>query len=383
MDLNSARFNRRTILTGALAAGGVAGLGGLLSGCGSSSDSGSTASVGTSLEEITTLAKQEGSLQLIAYPVTWANYGGHFKAFKAKYGINITVANPDGSSADELQAVKTLKGQKTAPDVLDIGYSFTQPAQQGGLIQQFKPSTFDKVPDNLKDPDGWWVAAYYGVLTIGANTKAVKSVPKTFADLLDPQYKGMITLSGDPRKAASAFATVVAAAIANGGSPDNIEPGIEYFAKMKKAGNLVNTPSVTSGLSTGQAKIALDWNYNFIGSLPELKKDGIDLAMNVPTDGVYGTYYAQPLTITPPQPNAGRLWIEWLTSEEGSEQYALGGAIPARYNELKAANKLSKAALANLPDADVLSKITFPTIAQGTAGGQVVAEQWGPKVANA
>jgi putative spermidine/putrescine transport system substrate-binding protein len=176
------------------------------------------------------------------------------------------------------------------------------------------------------------------------------------------------------------MATVFAASLANGGSLDDIGPGIDYFAQLAKAGNLVTISSVSSGLSTGQAAVTFDWNYNFLGIADQMKKSGVELDYWVPQDGIFGNYYAQPATIESPQPNAARLWINWLTSDEGSEQYALGGAVPARFTELSKAGKLSKKALANLPDPEVLAKIKFPTIDQGNKANQTIASEWAQKV---
>nr|VDG64672.1 2-aminoethylphosphonate ABC transporter substrate-binding protein [Streptococcus thermophilus] len=106
--------------------------------------------------------------------------------------MKVAVDSPDASSAEELQAVQNLKGQDSQPDVLDIGYSFTNPAIDQGLVEPFKPSTFDEIPDDFKDPEGKWVSAYYGVIEFGVNTKKVKDVPKTFKDLLDPKYKARL-----------------------------------------------------------------------------------------------------------------------------------------------------------------------------------------------
>src|SRR5699024_4751382 len=110
---------------------------------------------------------------LIAYPETWANYKGHFEEFEEKYGVDILVDSPDASSAEELEAVKNLRGQDNQPDVLDIGYSFTSPAKSQKLIEEYRPSNWDSIPDNLKDPEGEWVGAYYGVLSVAVNTDEV------------------------------------------------------------------------------------------------------------------------------------------------------------------------------------------------------------------
>lgn len=370
-------ISRRNLLRGAMVAAGLAVV--PLSACGSGGSASSGRKIGANLDEITELAKKEGKVVLIAYPKTWANYAGHFAAFEKKYGVKVEVQSPDISSAEELQAVKTLKGQPNQPDVLDIGYSFTQTAISQNLIEAYKPTNFDSIPAALKDPDGKWVGAYYGALSIGVNTKLVKK-PAGFKDLLGAEYKGKVALPGDPRKGASSMATVFAASLANGGSLDDIGPGIDYFAQLAKAGNLVTISSVSSGLSTGQAAVTFDWNYNFLGIADQMKKSGVALDYWVPQDGIFGNYYAQPATIESPQPNAARLWINWLTSDEGSEQYALGGAVPARFTELSKAGKLSKEALANLPDPEVLAKIKFPTIDQGTKANQAIASEWAQKV---
>ena len=373
------KTTRRTLLRGAAGLALLATVGGSLAGCSQAPTA--AANIGTTVSELESLAKAEGTVQLIAVPAEWANYGGQFAAFKAKYGVDTPVATPDASSADELTAVKNLKGQKTQPDVIDIGYSFTGKAADGKLIAPYKPSNFDAIPDDLKDPNGMWVGAYYGVVQIGTNTSVVEA-PKTWNDLLDPKYKGKIALPGDPRKGASSIAAVFSAALANGGSVDDIQPGIDFFEKLAKSGNLVSITSPVSALSTGQAAVVFDWNYNFLGMEEELKKSGVTLETKTFEDGVFGNYYAQPVVADSPHPNAGRLWVDWLTSDEGSELFARGGGIPARYLELKKAGKLSPEALAQLPDASVIEKIKFPTVAQGEAAGKIIVDQWAAKVAS-
>ncbi|RGE23810.1 extracellular solute-binding protein [Leucobacter sp. wl10] len=350
-----------------------------LTGCASSgAEAGSKAGLGSSLEEITQLAKDEGKVQLIAYPETWANYKESFDIFSKATGLGVEVSNPDGSSAEELEAVRNLKGQATQPDVLDIGATFTQQAIDEGLVQPYKPSTFDEIPDALKDPDGNWTAAYYGVMSIGVNANEV-DVPKTWMDLKDPQYKGKIAM-GDPREGAAQLAQVFAASLANGGSADDISKGIEFFAELAEGGYLVSTESSSQALATGEAAVMLDWNFNFPGIVDEMQKSGVDLQVSTPTDGVFGTYYAQPLTIDSPQPNAGALWIEHLLSDEGAISYAKSGAIPARYETLVKNGAIPADVLEKLPPADIVAQIQFPTAEQNDAATKLIMAEWGTKV---
>ena len=336
--------------------------------------------LGSSIEEITELAKKEGKVHLIAYPETWANYGESFEIFTEKTGVKVEVSNPDGSSAEELEAVRNLKGQSTQPDVLDIGATFTAQAISDDLVQAYKPTTFDEIPDNLKDPEGKWTAAYYGVMSIGVNANEV-DVPKTWMDLKDPQYKGKIVM-GDPREGASQLAAVFAAGLANGGSISDISKGIEFFSELAADGYLVSAESSAQALATGQAAVMLDWNFNFPGIVDEMEKSGVDLKVATPSDGVYGTYYAQPLTIQSPQPNAGALWIEHLLSDEGAVSYAKSGAIPARYQTLVEKKAIPADVLAKLPPADIVEQISFPTAADSKSATEKITAEWGDKVAS-
>lgn len=79
------------------------------------------------MEALVAAAEKEGTLNVIALPADWANYGEIQKAFQAKYPkVKISAENPDASSADEIAAVKSRKGQTRAPDVLDLGIAFAR-----------------------------------------------------------------------------------------------------------------------------------------------------------------------------------------------------------------------------------------------------------------
>ena len=139
------------------------------------------------MDALVAAAKKEGKLNVITLPRDWANYGAIMDGFTAKYGIAIDDANPDGSSADELQAVKSLRGQDRAPDALDIGPSFAAIGVKRKLFTPYKVATWDTIPDGMKEADGLWVADYFGVVSIATNTNVVKNAPTTWADLEEPR----------------------------------------------------------------------------------------------------------------------------------------------------------------------------------------------------
>ena len=205
-------------------------------------------------QELLDAANAEAQVNLIALPDNWANYKGILEAFRTKYpDVKNPVANPDASSADELTAVETLKGQPDMPDALDVSPAIAQEVDSKGLWAPYQPCGWDEIPDNMKDPEGKWVAAYYGIMAIGTNTTIVTDgAPTTFAELKDPKYKGKVALNGDPREAGAAFAAVMAASLANGGSFDDILPGIKYFADLKKSGNLAGTDVTEATVISGE-----------------------------------------------------------------------------------------------------------------------------------
>ena len=145
----------------------------------------------------------EGQLTTIALPHDWCGYGAVIDAFKAKYPeITVNELNPDAGSGDEVEAIKANKGNTgpQAPDVIDVGLSFGPTAKDAGLIQPYKVSTWDSIPDSAKDADGFWYGDYYGVLAFEVNKDIVKDSPKDWADLLKPDYANTVALAGDPRR---------------------------------------------------------------------------------------------------------------------------------------------------------------------------------------
>jgi len=334
-------------------------------------------------QELLDAANAEANVNLIALPDNWANYKGILASFRDKYpGIANPVANPDASSADELVAVETLAGQPSQPDALDVSPAIAQEVTAKDLWETYKPCTWDEIPDFLKDADGRWVAAYYGIMAIGTNTTIVKNAPSSFADLKKPEYKGLVSLNGDPRQSGAAFNAVVAASLSNGGSFDDIIPGIKYFAELKEMGNLAGTDVTEASVIAGETPVWLDWTYNYPGLAPKLVENGITWAIRVPTDGVHGGFYAQGVVKGGPNNNAAKLWIEHIVSDEGALGYLEGGAIPARFEALVAAGKVSEEAKANLPAPELIKQIKFPTKDQVTAMKEALAANWGPMVAD-
>lgn len=328
------------------------------------------------LPELVAAAQQEGRLTLIAVPSTWANYGAIIAAFETEYGIKVTVQSPNATSAQELTALRLMRGQQRLPDVIEVGPSFAQQAVEQGLVQPYKCSAWDLIPADLKHPDGLWTAPYYGLISFGVNTSRVVDPPESWADLTKPAYRGMVATNGDPRQATSPLNAVWAAALANGGSLDDISPGITYFAGLSRRGNYIPLQANVGNLANQQVLIGIDWSFNMPGAAAVLEKSGLTLTSTVPADGVMGGMYCDAISNGAPHPNAAKLWIEWLTSGKGALMYLDGGAIPALYPTFVEQGRVPADVQAELPPIDELAALRFPTKDQTATATATVGKQW-------
>src|SRR4051794_32482090 len=294
------------------------------------------------MESLLAAAKKEGQLNVIALPPDWANYGEIIKTFGDKYGIKVNSAQPDGSSQDEINAADQLKGQGTAPDVFDLGGAVA--SANVAKFAPYKVATFGDVPTALKDAGGAWVNDYGGYMSIGYDSAKVPA-PTGVKDLLKPAYKGKVALNGDPTQAGAAFSGVMMASLENGGSPDDIAPGVTFFSQLKKAGNFLPVDPTPATIQSGQTPVVLDWDYLNVAQTAKLKT----WKTVVPSGAVLGSYYVQAINKDAPHPAAARLWEEFLFSDQGQALWLKGGARPVRADVRQKAGTIDKAAFAALP----------------------------------
>ena len=321
-------------------------------------------------------AKAEGSLNVITLPTNWANYGTIMKDFTAKYGIKITDENPDGSSQDELNALVQLKGQSREPDVFDMGTPFAVKAAQEGLLAPYRVQTWADIPANAKAPNADWWADYGGYVAIGYNSATVKTPPTTFKSLENPIYKNMVGINGNPTEAGAAFSAVYASALANGGSLNNIAPGIAYFAKLHQEGIYVPTTASATTVESGATPIVIWWDYLQESEIASQVKTW---KVIIPSDGIYAGYYEQAISKYAPHPAAARLWEEYLYSTLGQNLWLEGQARPIELPTLVKDGTVNETAYKALPPVPGGTVQIASAAQQNTAEG-VLAQEWSSKV---
>ena len=367
--------NKRTMtrLAGLLVAGTF-----VFAACSGSGSSAAPSVAAGDMDALIAAAKAEGGLTTIALPHSWCNYGEVLSGFTAKYGIPINELNPDAGSADEIEAIKANKDNPgpASPDVIDVGLSFGPQAKADGLIAPYKVSTWDSIPDSAKDAEGYWYGDYYGVLAFEVNTAVVKNVPKDWADLLKPEYKGQVALAGDPTVSNQAISGVWASGFGDGGSLDSAQEGLDFFKKLNDAGNFVPVIAKTATVASGETPIRIAWTYNGLADKDSLAGNP-PIEVVVPTTGRFGGMYVQAISAYAPHPNAAKLWMEYLYSDEGQNLWLKGYCNPIRYDDMVAKGTVDKDAQAKLPDT---AGTELPTLAQIEAATKLITEGWATAV---
>lgn len=272
-------------------------------------------------------AKEEGIVASFDTGPTWANWAAQFKAFKQRYPEIEMVYNDLGSAA----TVVTLDKSRNRPQA-DTAYYFAGSALDAAdkdLVAPFEPVNFEKLADAFKHPEGKWFTIHTLNVAFLVNTNLVEKIPTSWADLLKSDYANSIVYL-DPRSTGQGQVVVFAAALANGGSMDNVDPGIDYLAKLSAQGNILRTVGTTPYAQFVKGEIPIWIGYENDG-LKAKYTDGMRDAAEVviPAEASAAAPYAISLVKGAPNPNAGKLWLNFIMTEQGQARFADGYVRPS------------------------------------------------------
>lgn len=324
-------MSRRSFL-GMLGVAGVACVAGLgLTGC----DDGSASSAAVdynsmSLDDIIAQAKEEGTVNSVGMPDTWANWVETWEDLSSEYGLEH--ADQDMSSAEEL-AMFREEGTDGTKDIGDVGQSWGPTAEEQELTLKYKTSYWDEIPDWAKDDDGDWIVGYYGTISLMSNDATVSNAPTSFQDLLDGDYNVCV---GDVTAAAVAQYAVLAAAYALGGGIDNMQPGYDFLKKLAESGRLDVSDASLARIESGEIDVCINWDYNSLNYRDQILSNNpnASFSVNIPTDASVQSGYCTIINKNAPHPAAACLAREFILSDEGQINLARGYATPIRDVEL-------------------------------------------------
>jgi putative spermidine/putrescine transport system substrate-binding protein len=329
------------------------------------------------LDQLTAAAKSEGQLTTIALPHDWANYGEIIDTFKTKYGLTVNELDPNAGSADELAAIEANKDSKgpQAPDTVDVGVGHTANAMAKGLFAKYKVADWDTI--EMKDPDGYWWAEYYGALAFEVSKPAIANSPQDWEDLLKPEYKGKVAMAGDVLKSNQSVMTVYAAGLSRSGGDKTkaAEMGLQFWKEVNDAGNFIPVIADQGTIAQGETPIVMEWDYLALANRDALAGNP-ETEIVVPKTGVIAGPYAGAISAYAPHPYAARLWWEFVMSDEGQLLYLKGYAHPIRFNDMAKRGVIPADLAAKLPPAEAYANAVFLSVDELQAATTYITENW-------
>jgi putative spermidine/putrescine transport system substrate-binding protein len=258
-------------------------------------------------------------------PPEWADWGTQLRAIKEKTGITVP---PDNKNSGQTLAQLVAEKARPVADMAYYGVTFGIQAKKEGVTAPFKPAAWAEIPDGLKDPDGHWFTIHSGTLGFMVNVDALKGrpVPRSWADLLKPEYKGLIGYL-DPASAFVGYVGAVAVNAARGGTLDNFTPAIEYFKALQKNEPIVPKQTSYARVLSGEIAILLDYDFN---AYRARHKDRANVDFVIPAEGTLVVPYVMSLVNRGPNAANGRRALEFVLSDEGQAIWANAFLRPVR-----------------------------------------------------
>ena len=258
-------------------------------------------------------------------PTEWADWGTQIRAIKAKTGVTVP---PDNKNSG--QSLAQLVAEKASPvaDMTYLGVTFAIQARKDAVVTTYKPAGWSDIPDGLKDAQGYWFTVHSGTLGFMVNVDALqgKPIPKSWADLLKPEYKGLVGYL-DPASAFVGYVGAVAVNQARGGTLDNFGPGIEYFKQLMKNEPIVPKQTSYARVLSGEIAILLDYDFN---AYRAKYKDGANVAFVIPAEGTLVVPYVMSLVANAPHPADAKKALDFVLSDEGQAIWANAFLRPVR-----------------------------------------------------
>ena len=265
-------------------------------------------------------AKKEGKVVwYTSTPIATANK--IIKAFEAETGVKVELFRSGGSQVIRRFMQEQQAGHLAADVLTTSDPAATAALARKGIFVAFKPTNFDKVPAEAKDPNGAYVAQRLNMITIYVRHDKIAdaAAPKTWSDLLDPKYKGQMVTT-DPSYTALGLMTVATLAK---------KFGWGFYEKLRSADTMVvqGNQQVADMLKNGERLIAAGALDSYAA---DERKAGHPISTIYPSEGAL--IIASPTAIVKgsPNPNAAKLFAEFMLSDTAQKFFPEDGGYAAR-----------------------------------------------------
>ena len=338
-------FTRRNVLSGSAAA-----LGASMAGCmdgsgdgdGGGGGDGETYEVGHGDSQTTVnsanFPKDGEKLYVYAVQSGWMNWPSVMEAFKEQHGVELN--DDDRSSGEALQDARSHADNPTH-SAFNGGYSYAIQAMNDDLTQAYKPANWDKVPDDAKTENGHCTGTrkVTTALTYRKDIYEERGLeePETWEDLLQPEI--MQDLALQTPQAAVGLAAALSVNNARGGSLDDVQPVIDYFNEIQEGGAEF-TDNFLAQFTRGEYASFIRYDYSGLDlkyNNDDLAEEDVGVALLRGENGNKGAFnalYGYAMLANAPNPDAVKLFMDYVLSLEGQQHFLDAYARPIRASEL-------------------------------------------------
>jgi len=331
--------DRRSLLKGA-GATLVASTAGCIGG-GSTSDPDETQTYDVGFEDYQKSVKSSSfpeKLFVYAVQTGWSNWGEIMTAFEEQYGVAL---NDDQRSSGEALSDAKSNAQDPTHSAMNGGYTFGVVARNDGLTQAYKPANYDKVPDSLKTDDGHVTATRRMTTTVTYRKDIYEEngwePPSTWEDLRREEIASKMQFQ--PPNAAVGLAGALSINNAYGGSLDDVQPVIDYYKEMKDMG-AVFAGNVEQKFSKGEITTFVEYDYTGLDlkyNADSIAEEKVGVSLLTGPDGEKGAFnqpYGYAMLKGAPNPEACKLFMDYVLSLEGQRKFINAFVRPIRASEL-------------------------------------------------
>jgi iron(III) transport system substrate-binding protein len=243
-------------------------------------------------------------------------------AFEKKYGIRIRSTRANSTEL-AVKIINESRAGKPQSDVFD-GTSTVVPLKKEGYVLQWMPDAAKAYPAQYKDPEGYWVANNLFFLTPGFNTALVPkgTEPRTYQALLDPKWRGKMAWSTTP--SSSGGPGFIGTVLTEMGQ----DKGMAYLQELSKQriANLGGAArEVLDQVIAGEYLLGLQiFNHHTVISA----KKGAPVDW-IKMEPVTGTLSVISVHKAAPHPNAAKLLVDFIISQEGQQIFRTAEYLPA------------------------------------------------------
>ena len=336
-------FTRRNVLRGSAAA-----LGASMAGCvdslsgGDGGGDGETYEVGHGDSQTTVnsanFPKDGEKLYVYAVQSGWMNWPSVMEAFKEQHGVELN--DDDRSSGEALQDARSHADNPTH-SAFNGGYSYAIQAMNDDLTRAYKPANWDKVPDDAKTENGHCTGTrkVTTALTYRKDIYEERGLdePETWEDLLQPEI--MQDLALQTPQAAVGLAAALSVNNARGGSLDDVQPVIDYFNEIQEGGAEF-TDNFLAQFTRGEYASFIRYDYSGLDlkyNNDDLAEEDVGVALLSGENGNKGAFnalYGYAMLANAPNPDAVKLFMDYVLSLEGQQHFLDAYARPIRASEL-------------------------------------------------